>query len=939
MKFTPDWITTRIKKISLNRMIMGSMMAIAVLLVLVIGHNWSSYENKKFKIQHDAVRSEIIEHQKELVKTEVIRSMDYVNYVRSLSHEKLTTNLKERVEVAWNIADNIYNENKGLKSDSDIKKMIRDAIRPFRTIDKNGYVFIYTLDGESVLSPDSRRFEGTSGLGVKDLNGNYVVKREIALMREFDKALISYYQKLNNPENDSILSKYTYIKKFAPYGWYLGSKEYLVDFERELKLEVLDNLAKIRFGTDGYIFIQSTENKPILSNGIIISESKTIFTSPDEEERQKITEAALVGDGFVEYNYHKPGIRKFEPKVAYVDHIKGWEWIIGAGFYTKDLEKMIAEKQTEQKEEQTRTIIRISIALFAILMLGLILTKQVVKKLDKGFYRFDRFFKEASNDYTLINEKELYSPEFVSLASSANKMVLELKEIRTAFEKEHTLMISVMNSIPDMVFLKDLESRYVAYNNAFLNYLGISEEELVGKTDFELFPLDAAKLYYENDLKILKDRQPIRNEEWVTLTNGDHRLFDTLKVLCQDKSSNILGILCISRDITERQIIQEKYIEAKEKAEEADRLKTAFLANMSHEIRTPMNSIVGFSNLIAEGGLTDDEQSEYVEHINTAINNLLNLINDIIDIAKIEAGQLSIKPEYFDISKLMDDVHISMSEYKNRLSKQHVILEYFIPEELKGVKILTDPFRLNQVLNNLIVNAIKFTSVGSIKFGCELKEGDLYFYVKDSGIGISRKDQELLFKRFRQVGMNSGYKMGGTGLGLAISKHIIDLMNGEIKVESETGKGSTFSFLIPYYPLQEDKKELKMSGTELNDKTVLIIESEEASYSYLKAVFLGTGAKIIRSHNIKEAAEQFKLSDSIDLIYSVINPKDDQLINFIREIKQHKPTIPIIGQTNAPQDILANSLGCDTIISKPVKYHLLLQVIAPFIEDQCHTPT
>ncbi len=933
MIFKADWLTTRIKKISLNRMIMGSMMAIAFLLIIFIGHNWASYENKKFKIEHDAVRSELTEHQKDLVKTEVQRSISYVNYVRSLSRERLTANLRDRVEVAWKIADNIYKENKGLKSDDEIKKMIKDALRPYRSIDERGYVFIYTLDGEGVMLPESRKFEGTSGLSVKDANGNYVVRREVALMQEFDKSLIAYYQKLDNFEHDSVLCKYTYIKKFTPYGWYLGSKEYLVDFETDLKLEVLNRLAKIRFDTDGYIFIQNTENQPVLTNGIIINEGHTIYASPDERERQKISDAALAGGGFVEYNYHRPGIRKFEPKIAYVEYLKEWDWVIGAGFYSRDLENLISQRQTEQKAQQTKTIIRISIALVAILLLGLILTKQVVKKLDKGFYRFDRFFKEASNDYTLINEQELYSPEFVSLAASANKMVLELKDIRTAFEKEHSMMISVMNSIPDMVFLKDLESRYVACNNAFLDYLGIREEELIGKTDFELFPTESAKYYYENDIKILTDRKPIRNEEWVILANGNKRLFDTLKVLCHDKSSNILGILCISRDITERQIIQEKYIEAKEKAEEADRLKTAFLANMSHEIRTPMNSIVGFSNLIAEGGLSDDEQSEYVEHINTAINNLLNLINDIIDIAKIEAGQLSIKPEYFDISKLMDDLHISMTEYKSRISKHNIKLEYIVPEELRGIKILTDPFRLNQVLSNLIINAIKFTSVGYIKFGCELKDYGLYFYVKDSGIGISKKDQELLFKRFRQVGMNSGYKMGGTGLGLAISKHIVDLMNGEIKVESEAGKGSLFSFHIPYYPLQEDRKELKMSGIELNDKTVMIIEKEEASFSYLKAVFSGTGAKIVRSLSIKEASEQFRLSNDIDLIYSVINPNDEHLINFIREVKKYKPNMPVIGQTSAPDDVFDNTYGCDTIITKPVKYHLLLQVIAPFIEN------
>ncbi|HLN53399.1 MAG TPA: cache domain-containing protein [Lentimicrobium sp.] len=929
-------ITDYIKRQPLNRLIMGSMLAIAFMLIIVIGYNWIAYENRKFQFESSNIKIQYEENQKRSIKREVERTINYIEYVRSLSQNKLMNNLSNTVETAWNIANNIYNENKSSRSDDEIKIMVRDALRFYR-MNPEDYVFIYSLNGSAILDPGNPAIEGKSALSLHDSLGSFMVMRETELLKEVDRGFIEYYITSGKNKSDSSLYKLTYVKKFKPFGWYIGSKEYLADFEENIKSEVLRRLANIRFDNDGYIFIQSTNNDPVMAAGSIITKNSSTFTV-GLKDRIKITEIALNGGGFVEYKYHRPGELDHEPKISYVQLSKEWDWIVGAGFYSNDTDQFVSVKRKELSEQRIKTFVRIFIALFLILVLGIFFTYQVNKRIKQGFTRFDRFFKDASEGHMEINETELYSPEFKSLAIAANKMISDLKQARNQLEKEHSLLRSVINSMPDMVFLKDIHSRYIGCNDAFLKYLQLKEEDFLGKTDFELFDKDSAEFYYKNDLQILKNGIPIRNEEWITMPDGNKYLYDTVKVLCHHKNGEIIGILCISRDITERDLIQKKYIEAKEKAEESDRLKTAFLANMSHEIRTPMNSIVGFSNLIAEGDLTREEQAEYVEHINTGINNLLNLINDIIDIAKIEAGQLNIKPEYYSIGKLIDDVYVSTSEYKKRFNRQGVTFNYVIEDRLRETRVLIDPYRLNQVLTNLIVNAIKFTLKGSIVFGCEKRDSGLYFYVSDTGIGITEKDQEVLFRRFTQVGDNNGYKAGGTGLGLAISKHLIELMYGQIGVQSHKGKGSLFYFTIPFFPLLETGNITRLSGTNWKDKTILIVEKEDASFNYLKAVFSGTSANILRVTETKKIIEQLE-NTKVDLLYIDFCLDDETSIDNITKIKQESPEIPLIVQSNYPPEQINSQIAVDGVVVKPVQYHLLLQAITNVIDNKNEAPS
>jgi len=262
--------------------------------------------------------------------------------------------LPNRVNTAWDIANNIYLENKGIKPEAEIKNIIKDALRVYKSGNLNDRVFIYTLDGILVMNPTYKIWEGHSGLNLRDTLGNYMVRREIELMKEVDKGFITYFRKDGLNNTDSSVYRYTYIKKFKPFNWYLGSKEYQQDFEEILKQDVLNRVSKIRFDADGYIFIQGMDNEPILSNGSIIKNERIDFSAVSESERQKISDTAQAGGGYVEYKINRVSTSEAESKIAYIQPIKEWNWIIGAGFYTKDVDEILRRENNKKLQTKER---------------------------------------------------------------------------------------------------------------------------------------------------------------------------------------------------------------------------------------------------------------------------------------------------------------------------------------------------------------------------------------------------------------------------------------------------------------------------------------------------------------------------------------------------------------------------------------------------------
>ncbi|TRX72499.1 ATP-binding protein [Carboxylicivirga sp. M1479] len=379
---------------------------------------------------------------------------------------------------------------------------------------------------------------------------------------------------------------------------------------------------------------------------------------------------------------------------------------------------------------------------------------------------------------------------------------------------------------------------------------------------------------------------------------------------------------------------------AKSKAEESDHLKTAFLSNMSHEIRTPMNAILGFSNLLSHPDISGIEKEEFINLIRINGKNLLTLVEDIIDISKIDSGQLQVKNAPCRLHDTMMKVYESfIDDIKRRgLFNLKLYLKEGVSDQ--NIRILTDEHRLQQILVNLVGNAVKFTERGFVEFGYT-QENDqfLRFYVKDTGIGLPKGKENEIFERFSKFNSDKERLYGGTGIGLSIAKHLVSIMGGEIWVESEPLVGTTFYFTLPYHRLtvpantvietQETVREFNWEG-----KTFLVAEDEEDNFRYIEVALALSNASLIWARDGQEAVDVFKRVKDIDLILMDIKMPLMDGYSATREIKNISQNIPVIAQTAyamSEEKEKSREAGCDDYIAKPIGYDDLLTTINRFV--------
>lgn len=554
---------------------------------------------------------------------------------------------------------------------------------------------------------------------------------------------------------------------------------------------------------------------------------------------------------------------------------------------------------------------------------------------------------QSYEDDNAYSSSDLQLLEFIA---SQLGILIERKRFEDEIKSSEEKFRLLAENFPGVIYLCKNDDNYS------MLYLNDEIEKLTGyqKQDILSGKISFASLIHEDDImevyntvgKAVKEKKPFYLNYRLKCKDEKYKWVREvgIGVYNNDQLLHLEGVITDITELKENEklIIQQnnELKVAKEKAEQSDRLKSAFLANMSHEIRTPLNGILGFAELLK---FTDDskEKIDYIEIINNSGNQLLSIINDIIDISKIEAGEFNIRKTNKDIRVFLKTLYPVFQEVIERKGKTEIDLKLVLPSE--DFTLNTDFRRVEQVLTNLVDNATKFTLRGEIEYGCRLNNDMVRFYVKDTGIGIDSQMQESIFERFRQVDDSMTREIGGTGLGLSICKSIIEKLGGNIWVESENNEGAEFIFEIPpqLKPLRKDKMKVDSCSKDIlmvnwADKEILIVEDDESNYMYLKALLKSTKVKIHWINNGKEAISFCRSNPEIDLILMDLQLPWVNGLEATQEIKKIRSDLPVIAQTAfamADDEQKCIQAGCDDYIAKPILRKKLMEKIAKYLNN------
>ena len=558
--------------------------------------------------------------------------------------------------------------------------------------------------------------------------------------------------------------------------------------------------------------------------------------------------------------------------------------------------------------------------------------------LDKIIGSFN-LYSEELNSFSLEEEVELLEKITQNISFTLESILFEEDRIKTQ-EKIKQLSQAVEQS-PVTIVITNTKGEIEYVNPKFSETTGYSFDEIVGQNP-----------------RVLKSGHTTPEEYkklWQTLAAGNewHGEFHNIRkdggfywesasispiLNAQGKTTHYIAI---KEDITTRKNVEKELIKAKDKAEESDRLKLAFLANMSHEIRTPMNGILGFTELLKSPNLAGEEQQEYIRIIEKSGIRMLNIINDIISISKVESGQVEISLSETNIN---EQIEYLQTFFKPEAGHKGIQLSVSNKLPSQETIINTDKEKIYAILTNLIKNAIKFTDSGSIEFGCAKKGKYLEYFVKDTGGGISKSQQKIIFERFRQANETITRSHEGSGLGLAISKAYVEMLGGKIWVESEQGEGSTFYFTIPADTELKSIEKFKIEKIPLKEKEenkikdlkVLIVEDDEISKLLITIAVKTFSKEILKVGTGIEAIEACRNNPDIDLVMMDINMPEMGGYEATQQIRKFNKDVVIIAQTaNGMQSDRDEAIaaGCTDYISKPVNIASLSELIHKYFKS------
>ncbi|BBO80518.1 hypothetical protein DSCO28_10840 [Desulfosarcina ovata subsp. sediminis] len=896
---------------------------------------------RDFDLRAEKIRADFSRRQKQIIKQEVMRVVERIRYEQSQSETVTREKIKARVDEAYAIARHIYQQNRHLKSRTDIQRMILDALRPIRFENGSGYYFATRLDGIEMLFADRPEMEGLNLLNLKDPQGQLVIKDMIEIAKRSGEGFYEYHwTKPGSAGNDH--KKIAFIKRFEPYDWIIGTGLYVNEVQKQIETDLLSGISRIRFGKEGYIFINRLNGDALVSNGKIFSGKKKLWevfnANPDKMKAifEKEHRAAMTpGGDYIYYSHIKLSKPDREaPKVSFIFGIPELRWLVGAGVYLDDVETEIALLQAELNSQ-----VKIKIGYFVLIVMFIVtifsfLFKWLSDKLQSDLNYFISFFQKAAHSNETIDRNHLKFIQLDQMAEYANKMLTDRMQAEEAIKENENKFHHLFDFSPQAIALTEVETgQLVDVNNKLCELTHYSREELIGRTtnEMEFYSVPDRERF----IHALQSSGQVNGLEMkFKAKNGAH--LDALMFARFLEISGKALILTIFNDISDRKRLEDDL----RRAQRLESIGT-LAGGVAHDFNNLLFPIIAMAEMLLEDIPKNSVEHGYIKEIYKAGNRASDLVKQILAFSRRSEHKLI----PVQIQKILREAL--------KLSRSTIPTSVEIVDEIQDdcAMVLADPTQIHQIAMNLITNAYHAVDKHGGQIMVRLAEaanddGDrsaqpiesiryAVLSVADTGCGI---DPSILDKIFEPY-FTTKEKGKGTGLGLSVVYGIIKEHGGDIKVHSDVGKGTTIKVFLPLIMdssdlLPDKEAETAQTGTE----KILLVDDDEIIAALEKQILERLGYDVnIRTSSV-EALEAFRANPNLyDLVITDMtmpNMTGDQLT---RQLISIRPGIPIIICTGFSEKINAESaraMGVKGFLMKPVVKMEMARMVRQILDEK-----
>ena len=898
---------------------------------------------RDFHVRAEQIRADYIVRQQEMIKQEVDQVVVMINYEKKQSEVVTKEKIKSRIYEAHAIAQHIYQQNKASKSMTEIKQKIIDALRPIRFAEGSGYYFATRLDGVEVLFADKPEIEGSNLLDVQDTHGQYVVKDMIKIVQQADEGFYEYYWTKPGVEGNDF-KKISFVKRVEPFDWFIGTGLYVDDVEAQIKDNLLSTISRVRFGKEGYIFVNRLNGDALISNGKRFSGTRKlwqVFNKNPEKMKAvfaKEHNAALKPEGgYIYYSWVKLiNPNQESPKISYIYGLPDLQWLVGAGVYLDDVETDIAVMHSELNSQTKTKMFSFALIVIGVVALFLLFLRRLNHKLINDFNLFTSFFNRVTDSDAVIDRDTIQFVELDRMAQAANQMLRdkvyarqELMDERERLRQSEQFLNSVFESIQDgiSVLSSDLTIRHA---NGVMKRWYAAKLPLEGKKCFACYrnadqPCDPCPTLRsfetgQTAIDIVPGPAELDEVKWLELSSYPIK---------DDESGEITGVVEFVKDISQQKRIEEDL-------QKMEKLKSVgtLAGGIAHDFNNILMGLFGNISLAKEKMNKEHPSFKTLEEAEKSMNRAARLTTQLLTFAK---GGEPVKEDVTLGTLVEEVVRFDLSG-----SKVKPVFEQFPNLWLADV----DKGQIQQLFSNLTINAKQAMPDGGHlyitleneefydKTFAELKVGKyVKVTVRDEGSGIEQKHLERIFDPYFTT------KQAGSGLGMATAYSIVSRHGGHIGVASELGQGTVFTLYLPASEvLQLPQAELVSAGSSPLGQSarILVMDDEEIIREVVSQLLEACEYEVETAEGGQSAIEMYQQARTCGrpfaaVIMDLTIPGGMGGEEAIKELLLLDPEVKaIVSSGYADDPIMANYVeyGFKGIVSKPYSINQLREVLS-----------